>query len=142
MQPTDAAHRLSEFLRRHATVDMVSRKGKPYQIAQLAAHNATFDGPKLSNWYDELNLFLPAARRVFCTLQRAFWLFQENRGLTPPANYKLPTLCEYFDVPLDTAEAHDAFADVRATVALYRAMVEFQQGHGQLELPQHAATAA
>ena len=122
-RPEDAAMAFSRFLRRHATVDLFSpRTGRPYRVAQLVSHNAVFDGPKLQEFYARLDLFLPAARRVYCTLQRAYWLFAEDQSLTPPANYKLTTLCEYFGVKLDDAAAHDALHDVRATLELYRAM--------------------
>lgn len=120
----EAAKRFADFLRQHATVDMVSaRTGKPYQLAQLVAHNAAFDGPMLQAWYQRRGMFLPASRRVFCTMQRALWLFHEHQDMTPPTNYKLGTLCEYFGVELKDDEAHDAVADVRATVELYRWLI-------------------
>ena len=123
-QPHKAAKRFSDFLRRHATVDMISqRTGKPYQVAQLVAHNAAFDGPMIQAWYKRRRMFLPASRRVFCTMQRAFWLFHEHQAMTPPENYKQGTLCEYFGVRLPENEAHDAVADVRATVELYRLLM-------------------
>jgi len=122
-EPKDAAYRFSDFLRQHATVDLISAAGKPYQVAQLVAHNAPFDGPKLKRLYDTNQIFLPAHRRVYCTLQRAYWLFAEQRDLSPPTSYKLATLCEYFGIRLPDDQAHDALADVRATVALYRAMM-------------------
>ena len=124
-QPRDAARQFAEFLRRHATIDRVSaRPGRPYRVAQLAAHNADFDGPRLRHWFRRQNQYFPASRRVLCTLQRALWLFHEETTLTPPADYRLPTLCEYFGVPLGRDQQHDALADVRATVALYRAMTK------------------
>lgn len=124
-RPEDAATAFAKFLRRHATVDLLSqRTGRPYQVAQLVSHNAPFDGLKLQEFYAGLDLFLPAARRVYCTLQRAYWLFAEDTSLTPPANYRLATLCEYFRVKLPDDAAHDALHDVRATLALYRAMKE------------------
>ena len=101
-----------------------SRTGKPYHLAQLVAHNGDFDGPRLRNWFGRQKQFLPASRRVFCTLQRAFWLFHEETTLTPPADYRLATLCEYFGVPFGNDEQHDALADARATVAVYRKMAE------------------
>ena len=122
-QPDDAARLFADFLCRHATVDMISsRTGRAYRLAQLVAHNGDFDGPRLRSWFRRQNQFLPASRRVFCTLQRAFWLFHEETTLTPPADYRLVTLCEYFGVPLGQDEQHDALADARATVAVYRAM--------------------
>ncbi len=118
-----AAERFSKFLRRHATFDMTSREGRPYQVAQLVAHNGErFDGPFLHAWYRQLGLFCPARYMVLCTKQRALWLFDEDKSLTPPMDFKLGTLCEYFGIRLRDEDAHDAFNDVRATVELYRAM--------------------
>lgn len=122
--PHTAAKRFAAFLRRHATVDRLSKNGKPYSVAQLVAHNAErFDGPLIHAWFKLLREFCPAAYSVFCTKQRAFWLFHENKHLTPPVNYKLCTLCQYFDVPLSEEATHDALNDVRATVGLYRAIL-------------------
>jgi exodeoxyribonuclease-1 len=118
-----AAERFSKFLRRHATYDMISRDGKPYQVAQLVAHNGErFDGPFIHAWYRKLGLFCPARYMVLCTKQRALWKFDEDKSLTPPKDFKLGTLCEYFGVTLTDQDAHDALNDVRATVKLYRAM--------------------
>jgi len=121
----EAAKQFARFLRRHATVDMVSKAGKPYYVAQLVAHNGErFDGPFIHAWYRKLSMFCPARYMVLCTKQRALWLFDEDKSLTPPLNFKLGTLCEFFGVPLKPEEAHDALNDVRATVRLYRAMRE------------------
>lgn len=119
-----AAETFAALLRRHATVDMRSAAGRPYRVAQLVAHNAAFDGPFLREWFRRLDLYLPAHPRVLCTVQRAVWHFQEQKQLTPPTDFKLGTLCQYFGVRLGKSEAHDALADVRATVELYRAMTE------------------
>jgi DNA polymerase III epsilon subunit-like protein len=67
-------------------------------------------------------MFLPGHYRMLCTVQRAIWLFQEEPQRKPPKDFKLLTLCRYFDVRLTEAEAHDALNDVRATVELYKAM--------------------
>jgi DNA polymerase III epsilon subunit-like protein len=56
-------------------------------------------------------------------LQLALWWFNEHKEETPPANFRLGTLCEYFGIPLRAEDAHDALADVRATVLLYKAMM-------------------
>ena len=118
-----AAQHFAGFLRRHSTVDMLSATGKPYRLAQIVAHNGErFDGPFLHAWYRKLGLFCPARKMVLCTKQRALWLFDEDKSLTPPSDFKLGTLCQYFGVKLRAADAHDAFNDVRATVELYRAM--------------------
>jgi DNA polymerase III epsilon subunit-like protein len=105
---------------------MTSAKGDVYFVAQLAAHNAAFDGPFLQSWYERLGVFLPARRQVLCTMQRAIWYFTENPATVPPKDFKLATLCEYFGVPFHAAAAHEALADVTATVALCKAIV----GHG------------
>ena len=112
----------SQLLRRHATVDQVSCNGAPFTVAQLVAHNSVFDGAFLQAWYERFAEFLPASPRVFCTLQRALWLFEEEKSLTPPPDFTLRTLCHYFGVSLRAGDAHDALNDVRATVELYRAI--------------------
>ena len=112
------------LLRRHATVDQFSRRGEVFQVAQLVAHNAAWDAAFLESWFLRTKRFLPASPRVLCTMQRAIWLFHENKKLTPPADFRLQTLCEYFGVGLRAEDAHDALADVRATVKLYRELAE------------------
>ena len=114
------AEAFSQLLMRHATIDQSTAEGRVFQVAQLVAHNAAFDGEFLKAWYARMRLFLPASPRVLCTVQRAMWAFHEDKSLTPPTDYKLGTLCRYFGVSLPVAEAHDALNDVRATVALYR----------------------
>lgn len=116
----DAGERFAAFLKRHATVDMISTDGRGYRVAQLVAHHASFDASFLSSWFRRIDRFLPAHPRVLCTHQRALWLFHEDKTLCPPADYQLATLCQFFGVRLRNHEAHEALADVRATVALYR----------------------
>lgn len=118
----DAAEKFAAFLRRHATIDMFSADGRCYQVAQLVAHHAAFDAPFLAAWFSRIGRYLPAHPRMLCTHQRALWLVHEDKTLSPPDDYQLGTLCQYFGVPLRAEDAHEALADVRATVALYRAM--------------------
>jgi DNA polymerase-3 subunit epsilon/ribonuclease T len=115
------AQDFSAFLRRHASVPALSADGKAYHVAQLVAHNAAFDGPFLTAWYDKLKLFLPARRLVLCTMQLAMWQVI-SREAPHPSNFQLATLCEYFGVPFHAAAAHDALGDVIATVRLFQAM--------------------
>lgn len=117
----------TDLLRRHATVDQMSSKRRVFQVSQLVAHNGAFDGAFLSSWYDRFGEFLPASPRVFCTLQRAIWLFHEDKSLTPPPDFSLLTLCRYFGVSLRASEAHEALNDVRATVDLYRAIADHRR---------------
>ncbi len=120
--PKKAAWAFARFLRRYATVEIYRRDLSIFRVAQLAAHNSQFDGPFLTEWFSRLDIFLPASYRVFCTLQRAYWLFHDSPHLPPPDDFRLGTLCEYFDVPLNPSDAHEALADVRATVALLKKM--------------------
>jgi DNA polymerase III epsilon subunit-like protein len=120
-EPKEVAKEFAAFLRRHATVSTLSSKGERYDVAQLVAHNAAFDGPFLSEWYARLGVYLPAKRQSLCTLQLALWRFAIS-GEKPPANYQLATLCAHFGVPFHAAKAHDALGDVSATVQLYRAL--------------------
>lgn len=117
--PRTAAERFAEFLRQHATTPMLSADGATYRVAQLAAHNAAFDGPFLWTWYAQLKVYLPAARQVLCTMQRALWMVRETPDALQPRNFKLATLCAHFGVPLHAAAAHEALADAKATAALY-----------------------
>ena len=118
----DAAEEFADFLSRHGTVDQSSQSGRVFQVAQMVAHNAAFDGQFLCNWFNRVGRFLPASRRMLCTMQRAIWLFHENKSMTPPEDFKLPTLCQYFGIPFAAESAHNAKYDVSATVQLYRAM--------------------
>ena len=121
-----AAWGFARFLRRHATVKQYRKNLETFQVAQLVAHNSGFDGPFLQAWYKKLGIFFPASYRYQCTLQRAYWLFAENPELPLPDDFRLLTLCRYFDVPFNASESHEALADVRAMAAMYRAMREFQ----------------
>lgn len=123
VEPVEAARLFTDFLRRHATAPMVAADGKSYKLAQLVAHNAAFDGQFLQSWYEKLSLFLPAKRQVLCTMQRAMWFFSEEPAQKPPKDFKLATLCQRFGVPFHAAAAHDALADVTATLALYRRLL-------------------
>jgi len=122
-----AAGTFASFLREHATVEMISKAGKPYRIARLAGHNvASFDCPRLVAMFKRYDLFLPGtAYQPLDTYQRALWYFAERRctsdqPLNQPANMKLATLAEWFEIP--AGGAHDALADVRMCVAIARAM--------------------
>ncbi|HZZ26686.1 MAG TPA: 3'-5' exonuclease [Pirellulales bacterium] len=129
-EPEDVARSFAEFLRRHATVPMIGASGSAYQVAQLVAHNASFDGEFLQAWYKRLGIYLPARKQVLCTLQRAMWYFSEV-DCVPPKDFKLATLCQYFGVPFHAASAHEALADVMATIGLYRALTKHQQSQIQ-----------
>jgi DNA polymerase III epsilon subunit-like protein len=127
VSPKKAAWAFARFLRQHASVDVLRQDLTTFRVAQLASHNSQFDGPFLTSWFDRLGIFLPASYRVFCTLQRAYWLFHEHPHMPLPDDFRLATLCQYFGVPLNPADAHEAMADARAALAVYRAIVEAQR---------------
>jgi DNA polymerase III epsilon subunit-like protein len=115
-----ARRSFDSFLRRHASIEKVSRTGDPYQIASLAGHNAAaFDLPFLRAWYEQVGWFLPAAFQVLDTMILAR-LYSEIT-FTHFQNYKLQTLCESLGV---SPGSHDALVDVRATVAIARQMLK------------------
>jgi DNA polymerase III epsilon subunit-like protein len=122
--PQQAAKSFSRFLRRHASVEVLRSDLTSFRVAQLVSHNSQFDGPFLKAWFEDLGIFLPASYRVFCTLQRAYWYFHENPRVALPDDFRLGTLCEYFGVPLNPGEAHEALADACAALALYRVLRE------------------
>ncbi len=120
-EPKEVAKEFALFLRRHASVPALSSKGDRYGVAQLVAHNSAVDEPCVLTWYERLDLFLPARRQALCTLQLALWHFAIS-GQKPPANFQLATLCAHFGVPFHAAKAHEALADVAATVQLFQAL--------------------
>jgi DNA polymerase III epsilon subunit-like protein len=122
--PKSVAQEFADFLRRHATLPSVAANGSTYRVAQLVAHNSAFDGPFLQTWYEKQGIYLPARRQVLCTMQRAIWFFSERSDETGPRDFKLPTLCQFFGVSFQAADAHDALGDVSATLCLYRAIQE------------------
>lgn len=111
----------SAFLKRFSDVEMISqRTGNPYRVAQLAGHNAAeFDAKFLQKFFERHATFLPASYRVLDTCQRAQWYALENHMAVK--DFKLGTLCKRLGVPLD--DAHDALADVHATVAMYQQLL-------------------
>src|SRR5438034_9630442 len=51
-EPAQVAKDFAKFLRRHASVPVLAADGSCYHLAQLAAHNASFDGAFLQSWYE------------------------------------------------------------------------------------------
>lgn len=126
-----ACGRFADFLRRHSTVKMISKKGSPYYVAQGVGHNAlNFDAPRLQRLFKSFNMFLPMGFLVWDTCQRACFWFFEHPEVPPPENMKLQTIATHLNL-VRLGEAHDALADVRLCVSLYSRL------HGEAV---HAAT--
>lgn len=115
---SDVVLTFSAFLKRHACIDMISKRtGKPYTVARLAGHNVvTFDVPRLQAMFGRE--FLPAHPQALDTLQLALWsmLGKDKR----PKTNRLSDLCEFFGIAIP--DAHDALADVRGSIAIAREM--------------------
>ncbi len=109
----------SRFIRPFSSVTLISKRtGDPYQVAKLSGYNAvTFDGPRLKAMF--AGAFFPCSYQIRDVLQRALFFFDEN-DFEPPKDFKLSTVCEYFNIPTDGA--HDALTDVRLTIALAKAI--------------------
>ena len=129
-EAVDVAHAqvdLQRFFGRHQTWNLVSKAGNAYRTARIAGHNAaSFDAPRLKAVWN--GSFCPFAWWYPTdTLQLALWHFARAVGerrdhRTPPRNYQLGTLCEYFGIA--STGAHDALADARMTVRLARRLLE------------------
>lgn len=106
-----AMYDFSAFLKRNATVELVSKRtGNPYRVAQLSGHNITgFDAPMLRHWYSQAGEFFPGHYHALDTLQLAMWHFYGKRER--PFDMKLGTLAKWFGI--ETDDAHDAMADVK-----------------------------
>ena len=124
MSEQKACWGFANFLRKYAAVEIHGRDWTTFTVAQLVCHNAEFDGPFLRKWFERLGVFMPASYRIFCTLQRAYWYFCEHPDSPPPDDFRLGTLCNYFGIPLGKHDAHEAQADVRATLQLYRVLAK------------------
>lgn len=119
----DLVATFSRFLRSHATLQMISKAGRPYQVARLGGHNAaSFDFAFLRSVFERNNAFLPAAFMVLDTLQLALWTFYRQGDAAGPENLKLETLVRHFQVER-AGEAHSALSDVHATIAVVRRLL-------------------
>lgn len=125
-EPRDVAGDFAKFLRRHAGTPALSARGESFHVAQLCAHNAAFDAPFLTAWFEKVGVYLPARRLVLCTMQLAMWRSMSELSRAPK-NFQLATLCEHFCVPFQAAAAHDALGDATATVRLFQAMVRMRE---------------
>lgn len=123
---TSAAARqlFNSFLRKHATLEMLSKRGSKYHVAEIAGQNVGFDVDFLRAWFKETDDFFPAAfgdGGRFDTMHLARAL-NFARGYNFE-NYKLETLARTLGVSTE-AQTHDALDDVRLTIAVAKKIRE------------------
>jgi DNA polymerase III epsilon subunit-like protein len=126
--PQEAALRnFCDFLREHADVELISKKGKPYRVALGAGHNVRgFDQDWIRRACKSYGLFLPMAYRPLDTRELAeWWQWQaQPQGL---ADLKLTTLCAYLGIEIEGA--HDALADAVASAGLASSLLWWRALH-------------
>jgi len=112
--------RFQKLLRRYATVPKISKtKGTKYKVAQLVGYNIDFDKDFLFGEFKKEKLFLPARGIALDVMSFIDWLDTLD-GNKPMMSLKLEDVCKACDVPL--LDAHNAMADIEATVELARRM--------------------
>lgn len=113
-----AQARFSLFMKQHATVRMVSKRGNPYFIARLAGHNvATFDAPFIQFWYKKTGAFLPGHYKTLDTFQLASWAHHLDAPGEGPDGLSLVDLMAHHGVDR-VGDAHEALSDVRGSAAI------------------------
>ena len=128
VEPRIACTDFAAFLKQYADVECISkRNGTRYYVAQLAAHNAEFDIPRLMALFKSEGIFMPGAFLGLCTLQRAMWYFYEHSECRRPENMKLGTLLEFFEVCPADEHLHDAMVDCAASLGIYRKLLELER---------------
>jgi hypothetical protein len=126
---SQAANELADFLQPYRLLEMNNKKdpAKPYRVARIAAHNASFDKPRMEAMFNRHRLYFrtgswdPFWHPIWLdSVQRAMWWGYENSR--PFTALKLSTVCETIGIPTDGA--HDALADVRMSAAILKYMAD------------------
>jgi len=114
----EGVERIRSFMEKHATWQ---KQGSTHKFAELAGHNvALFDAPFLSAYFKRAKTFLPATHWTggqVDTLQMAKSYFF---AMGIQDSLKLGSLCKRFGIKLENA--HDALADVMATIELAKVL--------------------
>jgi DNA polymerase III epsilon subunit-like protein len=107
--------------------ERTSAKGNTYKAADVAGFNVIFDADFLRAASKRNGVWLPLATwtsGMLDVLQLAKWTCALH-GLEPP-NFQLRSLCKFFDIDDAALTAHDALGDVLATLALFRALQNYE----------------
>ena len=112
-----ATRLVGNYLRGNATRQKRSAKGSPYSVAMLAGYNTeSFDLPRLRKLFSQT--FFPAEFRSIDILHLVYTYEVLFTHATADLRYSLGYVCERYGIANE--KAHDALADVRATIALAR----------------------
>ena len=106
------------YLNTWAWIPKKSKKGTTYYVALLGGHNVDFDLKMMRGMCKRNDVFFPAEYWGLDTVSLFRWLAVMHPNRKLPENYQLGTLADHVKVPLENA--HDAMADVRATVELIK----------------------
>lgn len=99
---------------------------KPYfSGCTLVGHNVDFDAGVLKKAVTRFNLDCEDFETI-CTCANA------RKIVSGVPNYKLSTLCDYFDIVLD--HAHDARDDVMGCIRVYNKLVDISNGNLEKKL--------
>lgn len=133
--PGLAVSAMGDFFRRHSTLRKLSKAQRPYTVARVAAHNARFDCDHLGAFFKARNVFCPAALyEPLDTLALARWVTFLAAG-PGPVDHKLPSLCAWLGI--EHQDAHEALADVRATVHVARKLIAKLRNAGEVPNGDH-----
>ncbi len=117
--------RVKGFLERHKTVQCTSKRPpfRSYSVVRPAGHNIhTFDLPFLREWYG--TSFCPVSFKSLDTLGWAGILDYLTDGGQCDEGRRLEDLAALYGIHVDTSALHDALADVRLNVEVFRAQRE------------------
>ena len=122
--PAEACRRFAWWLEAYKAVELTSRGGKPYRVAQMASYNTGFDQPRLHGLFRRCDRFLPGFFRHLDVLQLALWVYESRGGA--PSDFKLGTV--YGHLGGEPAAAHDAAADCAMTAHVLRRLWAMREG--------------
>ncbi len=125
--PSEVLRKLDVWFRNgKQTLELISQSGNPYRVAKVAGHNiAKFDLPRLERlWREKFKPF--AAWRPLDTLVRAAWQFDFGHQGPKPDGLSLGALCEFYGI--EHGGAHEALADILATIEVAKRLVGSAQG--------------
>ena len=114
-------HKISEnMVKNEPNFPQVWKKIKKYFSSDvlLIGHNVKYDISVLKDNLEYYNIDYHGTINSFCTCENAKLLLPK----TCIENYKLDTLCKYFDIKLDNH--HNAFADVKACKNLFNCLIK------------------